>query len=140
MCCPWLTVLLSIAVRLDLFSQDIFLTPHTFADDMATGVTPSFGAGPAGSLGWQSGAGTVDEALNQREFEHARQSWLASGAAPVTTVTKPRPAPGTSAAVGAARKSALDAKSRDRADLLLAETRRMEERLCLLRQTMSAEK
>lgn len=92
----------------------------------------SIGA-PPGALLWSSGSATVDEALNQREFEAARQAWLQSG-----QTTKPVAAAKPVAATKG--KSVVGKKVLDRADLLMAETQRMEARLALLRQTMNAEK
>ena len=95
-----------------------------------------------GGLAGSSG-GSFNEVQNQAEFEAARQAWLRSGDALAVPVVKPPPRrkPSTAAgtdAVSIARKGM--ARPKDRADLLMAETRKMEERLQLLRRTTEAEK
>jgi hypothetical protein len=82
-------------------------------------------SGAPGSLLWQASSATVDEALNQREFEAARQAFLRG---------EPQPAP--------VQKKPARAKSGapDRADILLRETRKMEEKLAVLRAATEKQK
>jgi hypothetical protein len=106
---------------------------------MATPVPASLGGAP-GSLRWSSPSATVDEALNQREFEAARHAWLASALAPqqtgkgkAATLVKPPIGVKTKGSVGSSTTLA-------RADLLMQETAKMEAKLALLRKNMTAEK
>jgi hypothetical protein len=104
------------------------------------------GAAFGGGAGVDHGL-VVDEERNRREFEAARQAWLRSGGGsahgkPASNAAGAGTKPGSSkagtktGAAGAKPKRAVP----DHTDRLQAETRKMDERLALLRRTMAAEK